>query len=169
MNKKADKIISVYWFAILLIVTAVIVYMVLVFYGQPYNIREVEADILTDKISNCISNGGKLNENWKNLKDNNLLEICNLNFNVEDYKNWKNLEQYYIEINDYKFEINSEKGFGNLIKTVKAGNSELKEDCDKNDESFSFCLERNFYILQNNEEHIIKILSIIKKNEKNII
>ena len=54
MNKKGgDKIISVYWFAIIFIVATGIVYMVLSFYGKPYDIREIEVDLLTDKIEDA--------------------------------------------------------------------------------------------------------------------
>jgi hypothetical protein len=169
MNKKADKIISVYWFAILFIVTAAIVYITFLFYGQPYNVREVEADILIDKIASCISKGGKLNsERWNKLENNNLLEICNLNFNVEDFEGWKD-DQYYVEIHYSHFDINKEINSHSWILKSSAGNFELKDYCWKNEKNFPFCLKRSFYILDdNNQEYLIKILSIVRKTEKNV-
>jgi len=82
-NKKgSDKILSIYWFAVLFIVAAAIIYMVIIFYGAPYNTRGIEEEILMDQISDCLSEGGYLKENI--LDDeffkNNFLERCNLNF-----------------------------------------------------------------------------------------
>ena len=59
-NKKGDKIISVYWFAILFIVAAAVVYMAALFYGAPYDARGIESDILTNQIADCLSQGGSL-------------------------------------------------------------------------------------------------------------
>ena len=51
LNKKGtDKIISVYWFTILFIVAGAIVYMAAAFYGEPYDVREIEANILINQI-----------------------------------------------------------------------------------------------------------------------
>jgi len=128
MNKRGDKIISVYWFAILFIVTAAIVYMASLFYGAPYDVREIEANILTEHIADCLAEGGYLrqgvlnNENFKN----NFLEECNLTFNVEDAYGWKEQEQYYISVSFYEFDQNASSGFGNRIFNITKGNANLE-------------------------------------------
>ncbi len=64
MNKLGtDKIISIYWFAILFIVAAAVVYMASVFYGGPADVREIEANILINQVADCVSQGGYLKEN----------------------------------------------------------------------------------------------------------
>ena len=94
MNKKGDKIISVYWFAILFIVAAAIDYMVVIFYGKPYDIRDVEESILINQIADCLAEGGYLkkevfdNGNFL-LNESNFLQTCHLNFDVEDIYGWK--------------------------------------------------------------------------------
>ena len=66
-KKGTDKIISVYWFAVLFIVAGGIVYMTAIFYGEPYDVREIEANLLTNQIADCLSEGGKLENTWREL------------------------------------------------------------------------------------------------------
>jgi hypothetical protein len=168
MNKKGgDKIISVYWFAILFIVAAAIVYMVFIFYGGPYNVRNLEANLLTNKISNCLSEAGYLKENILGNSDfeENFLESCDLKFEVEDVYGWREQEQYYIKINFYNFEEEES------IFEVSEGNENLLDFCDLKGESLPFCLEREFYTLDKenkNNAYTVKILSVIRKTEKNV-
>src|SRR3989338_10868548 len=61
-RKGAEKIISIYWFAILIIIAGAVVAMVSLFYGTPYDVRDAEANILVNKVSNCLSENGKLNK-----------------------------------------------------------------------------------------------------------
>jgi len=128
LNKRGGKIISVYWFAILFIVTAAVVYMASLFYGAPYDVREIEAKILTEHIANCLAEGGYLRQgilNNENFKEN-FLEECNLTFNVEDIYGWKEQEQYYLEIYFYEFDQNASSGFGNRVFNITKGNVNLK-------------------------------------------
>jgi len=77
MNKIGDKIISVYWFAILAIVAVGIVMMVAVFYGKPYDVREAEAGVMINQVVDCLSGtDGK-------LKQISSLEECHFNFGDE--------------------------------------------------------------------------------------
>ncbi|MDP2673183.1 MAG: hypothetical protein Q8O84_05205 [Nanoarchaeota archaeon] len=163
-NRKGEKVISVYWFAILFIVAAAIVYMVAVFYGKPYDVRKMEADLLTDKISECLAQGGYLKQTVfeESFKDNFLSE-CSLTFNVEDVYGWGEQEQFYSQIEIY--------GFSNdvLVSEFSVGNKNLKDFCDKNGEGFPKCVEREFYSLDKNDnQYKIKILSIVRKIEKNV-
>jgi hypothetical protein len=166
MNKKAaDKIISVYWFAILFIVAAAIVYMVFSFYGEPYDVRELEANAMINQVADCFSKGGDLKEEvlGENFKEN-FLVICNLNFEVEDVYKWKEQQQYYLEVNFLEFP--SEQN----IFQVKEGNEALKEFCDLEGKNLPFCLERSFYVINKTsiDQYQVNILSIVKKTEKNV-
>ncbi len=134
-NKRGgDKIISVYWFAILLIVAGAIVYMAALFYGAPYYVRGIESEILTGKIADCLSQGGYLKENVRSddFKDN-FLEECSLNFDVEDVYGWEAQEQYYVEVSFCEFNQDSLDGCGEQIFNLVEGNVNLKT---------SFLLER---------------------------
>lgn len=167
-NRKADKILSVYWFAILIIVSGGIFAMVYTFYGAPYDVREIEATLLMNRIADCISYAGKMNaeliSSGKFNQENNFLDKCHLNFNTTEWGE----EQYYAEINFYKLEnVNSP------VFSVKKGNSKWLPSCslqeNKNEEKLAQCSEKSFYSLDNlNNQYIIKILSVVRKSEKNV-
>ncbi len=173
-NKKANKMVSVYWFAILFIVAAAIVYMVLSFYGKPYDIREVEAHALTNKIAGCLSEAGVLNERIfkegvlnEDFKEN-FIEECKLIFEVEDAYGWREQGQYYVEVGFYDFSTKAQIG-----SIIKQGNLNLVSSCgvetDIEEERIAKCVEREFYSLDDEGKvHLIKILSIVRKIEKNI-
>jgi hypothetical protein len=163
-NKKADKIISVYWFAILFIVAGAIAYMVISFYGEPYDIREAEAYALTNKVAGCLSEVGYLKEGVLNEDfRENFMEICKLNFEIEDVHGWREHGQYYVEINFYNFSTNQS------ISEIKKGNEALKMDCELKGKTFPVCLERSFYTLDREKnQYQINILSIVRKTEKNV-
>jgi len=164
MNKKGDKLISVYWFAILFIVAAGIVYMVSAFYGKPYDIREAEADILTTKIAGCISEAGYLKEGvlTENFREN-FAEICTINFQVEDAYGWRDRGQYYVEVEFLDF------GTGQQVFEASEGNSGLKPDCELEGKTLPVCIERSFYSIdENGNQYQVNILSIVRKTEKNV-
>lgn len=171
-NKKgADKIISVYWFVVLFLVAGAIVYMVASFYGKPYDIREIEANILTDKVANCVSYSGEIRNGVLSSDDlteefkNNFLDFCDLTFNVEDSFGWKSEEQYFIQIGFYDFE--NYPG-SNFLFGLSTGNFNLKQFCGQAGSGMPICLEREFYSLgENGKKYVIKINSIVKKIEKN--
>ena len=169
-HKAMEKILSVYWFAILIIVAGGIFAMVYAFYHHPYDVREIEADIMVNKISDCLSWGGYLKEDvfdGKNfiLNNDNFLEICNLNFDVE--KKWEDELQYYAEINFYKVD-DLENSFFNVFN----GNKNLISSCAIQDEEYeklAECVEKRFYSVgKDGSQFSIKILSIVRKSEKNV-
>lgn len=162
-KKATEKIISVYWFVILFIVAAAIVYMTASFYGKPYDARQIEADLLADNVAKCISEAGYLNEEVLDPQfTENFLENCNINFNVEDAYGWREQEQYYIELNLADFSS------GEKILEVTAGNAELKSFCNLKGNNLPVCLERSLYVIdKNNNQYQADIFSIIRKTEKN--
>lgn len=125
-NRRGSKVISVYWFAILFIVAGAVVYMVASFYGEPYDVREIESHILQTQIANCIAEGGYLKEGVLTEMQNNFLDFCNFNFEVEDSYGWKKGSEYYIELGIYDFDENSVAGIGNAVMEIKEGNPNLK-------------------------------------------
>ncbi len=159
----AEKIISVYWFAIIFIVAAAIVYMTASFYGKPYDVRQIEADLLTNKVAECISEAGYLNEKILNQQfAENFPENCNINFNVEDAYGWREQEQYYLELNLTGFSS------GDKVLEIKKGNSNLKSFCNLKGENLPYCLERILYVIdKNNIQYQANILSVVRKTEKN--
>lgn len=159
MNKKgADKVLSVYWFAILAIVAGGITAMVFTFYNSPYDIRELEADILSEKISECLSPEGVLSERFLESSESeiNLQKECNIIFN----------EEYYLEVDIKDFDS------GNSVSKIVSGNPDIKADCNIQEEekfgSLARCSENRFYSVDgDNNQYSIKIIAGIRKTNEN--
>ena len=171
-NKKgADKLISVYWFAILVIIAGGVVMMVNVFYSSPYDVREVEAEILAAKVADCLVRGGEMNPlltsptgAFRESFSDNFMELCDLNFDVEgEFER----PEYYIEVVFYIENDLDRKKF-ELIE----GNLNWKEDCnfeDKSHEKLVKCVEKDFYAVNPVQGiYLVKILSIVGKQDQNV-
>jgi len=168
MNKKgAEKILSVYWFVILILVAGGVFAMVYLFYNHPYDIRDLEADILSNKIADCLSEKGYLKskifyQGSFSLSSENFLNKCNLNFESKEEE-----PQYYSEIQIYLFE-----NLNNPILEILNGNKNLISSCEIQNENYqklAKCSEKKFYTLDaENNQYLIKILSIVRKTEKNV-
>ena len=64
-NKKgSDKVLSIYWFVILFIISTGIFAMVYVYYHSPFNVLGAEGEIMANKIAECVSQQGKTNSAW---------------------------------------------------------------------------------------------------------
>ncbi|HIH52420.1 MAG TPA: hypothetical protein HA284_02695 [Nanoarchaeota archaeon] len=170
INKKGDKLISVYWFAILVIVAVGIVLMVNTFYGENYDVRSQEAEILAQKVADCIYFGGEFNPLIINpqggfredFKDN-FLKMCNFNFTIEG-----SLERppYYLEVGFFSD--------GDLKKSsfnILAGNKNWKSDCSvgvSQRANLVTCNEKEFFaVTKSDSVYLIKILSIVGKVDEN--
>ncbi|MBR9701420.1 hypothetical protein GOV13_00695 [Candidatus Pacearchaeota archaeon] len=135
MNKRGtDKIISVYWFAILFIVAAAVVYMAAVFYGTPYDIRGAEASAMINQIADCITEGNSL----KNVSQETFMDACHLNFGEEN-------DEYYVKVSN---------------PDVEKGNVNLKEFCDKKGDKLPKCVDRKLYILGG---EVVEIKVVVNK------
>lgn len=154
-KKGAEKIMSVYWFAILFIVAAAIVYMVSAFYGKPYDTRHIEADLLASKAAKCVSYAGYLNEEILEQQfTKNFPESCGITFKGIE-------EKYHLEMSLTNLSS------GKKTLEIKEGNQNLKFSCNIKGENLPFCLERSLYIIdKNNNQYKADILSIVGKTEK---
>lgn len=169
-NKRGDKILSIYWFAILVLVAGGIFGMVYVFYGTPYDVREIEARVLMNQIADCISYAGRINTDLisdsqttqKSGED--FLKDCHLNFKSSEWED----EQYYTEIDFYKLE-----DMDNAVLSINAGDNKWLSSCglqeDKEQRNLPQCVRDSFYSLDNaDNQYIIKILAVVRKTEKNV-
>ncbi len=163
-NKKGDKLISVYWFAVLFIVAAAVSFMVISFYGEPYDIREAEASALANRIANCMTEDNYLREDiFDGEFKENLLSECRITFNIEDTYNWREREQYYVEGDVLDFDS------GENIFSVQEGDISLKDFCGEEGKTLPVCIERSFYSLDmEGNQYKVDITSIVRKTEKNV-
>ena len=163
MNRKgAEKILSIYWFLILTVVAGGIFAMVYAFYNHPYDVRELEADIMISKMADCISEGGKIKENRLNDENfkNTFLNECGFNFDGGETM------QYYLEVDFYTLNNKDESLF-----SLAEGNENWIADCELEKEygRTAECVEKRFYAVgQDNNQYLIKILAIIGKTKENV-
>lgn len=169
--KKGDKIISVYWFVILIIVSVAVVYGISAFYSHPYDVRAIEAEVLSNKVADCFSSSGKLNDGL--FKDGSFdpefnqkfMSFCKLDFNPE--KSFESVEQYYVKADFYKVDNLNEPTF-----VAYVGNQNLASNCEIQKEEdykrIAKCLEKRFYATYAGDQYLIKILSVVRKTEKNV-
>jgi len=170
-GKKAEsKIISVYWFVILLLVATGIIVMVNVFYGSPYDIRRIEAEILSENIANCISPGGEINEDllspteiFKEEFRDNFLSRCNVTLDAQS--EFKDI-QYYLEI-----EFTKKDSPKRVLFEIVEGNPNFKEDCNLDGtkhEKLVQCVQKEFYSMgEKGTLYSIKMTSMVRKTEQN--
>lgn len=167
INKRGtDKVLAVYWFAILIIVTVAIVSGVSIFYGAQYDVRDVESIALANKIADCVSKGGKMNYlmDEKEINSDNFLSICRLNFANQE-------QDLYAEVDFYDFDscsINDKKCSVSLLN-VKTFTQSWIEQCNL-DSKGPVCKERWFYTLSKDgqQEIIIRIFTGVNKAGENV-
>lgn len=177
MNKSGtDKILSIYWFVILTLIAGGIFGMVYVFYGAPYDVRGIESEIFAEKIADCISQQGTIDseffseDKFNSGINENFMNKCNFNFNVEAGYGENTETQYFYEVEFY-----TPSDIENSVFSFNGGNTNWKGDCfikkenDKDYNKLAKCTERRFYSLNDKgQQYLIKILSVIGKSEKNV-
>lgn len=170
-DKRAqDKVLSLYWIMILIITAGGIFGMVYSFYNHPYDVRQVEAEILTHKVADCLSYGGDINSNV--FLDNgfdgnfgiNFLDECNLNLKTLGEEE---ITEFYVDINFY----DSEK-LGESVFNFDLGNKGLIAGCniqsEKEFEKEVRCIEKEFFSFEGDNLYLIKIFSIVRKTPQNV-
>jgi hypothetical protein len=176
MNKLGtDKILSIYWFIVLTLVAGGIFAMVYVFYGPPYDVREIESEIFAQRIADCISERGLIQEYFFVEKVFNqeigstFTERCNFNFEVEEGYGEEEHIQYF-----YKVEFYTIRDLTNPVFSFYDGNNNWESECfvkkenNKEYKRLAKCNEKRFYALnKEGDQYLIKILSVIGKAEKN--
>ncbi len=163
-NKKAEQMISVYWFVILILVAVGIYAMIAAYFNYPTDVRQWEAEVLGNRVADCISENGKivqeLNEEFKS----NFLIICGLNLEAQKLEQ----PQFYIEVNFFNVE-NLEESIFNFSK----GNYAWKEQYFLQEEGkFQRVVkgsEKRFYSVDNQGKQIlVEVLTVVRKTEKNV-
>ncbi len=170
INKKGSKLLSLYWFAILVIVATGIVLMVNSYYGNPYDVRQVESGVLADHIANCIYFGGEINPQllspggvFKPAFRDNFLKYCTLNFSVQGEFT---ATPYYVSVN-----ISQGVEYSQNVFSVSQGNTNLRSDCFVNvadKTNLATCTNKTFYMKSPNDQiYSVNILAVVSKVNEN--
>lgn len=168
-NKRGEeKLISMYWFLILTLIAGGIVLMVNTFYSSPYDVREIESEILANKVADCVFYSGEVN---KLLNSNgvfreefrdNFLDRCNFNFDALD--EFRDVD-YYASAGFYSSESSDRPAF-----LLEDGNVNLIEDCnvEASKKKLGKCYENEFWAKTSSDKvYLVKILTIVKKVQEN--
>lgn len=172
-KKGEEKMMSVYWFIMVVVIAGGVVAMVSMFHGNAYDVREVEANLVVNKFSDCVSESGKLNEDFLNnsdLKQNVSLEsVCSFDFAANSAKYGdKERSEYFLE---GRF---SEFSSGKHLENYSAGSLEFKPQCKTQNETqkydrFVRCVNRTFYVSSGSgSSYEINVLSAVSKSDKNV-
>jgi hypothetical protein len=115
-NKRAvETLLSIWWFFVIALIGLGIVVGVLMFYSTNIDARGIEASIMSEKIVDCISHNGMLNESLLVSSDD-IISFCK--FNKEFYSE-KGFLYFSIKVFDS----------GKLIKEISSGLAANEKDC----------------------------------------
>lgn len=163
-GKKGDeKLLSIYWFVILIIITIGIVAGVLHVFGSNVDVRMAEAGLLRDKIVECLVDKGEL---VRNLPDS--LKECKIDLN-DNTEKYKDREQYAVKLELYDENLNflEERKFGNTAFFAVAC-----YDCYERANEFNEKAPRGedvtLYVLDKGKGRFLVIKTAVDKYEKNI-
>lgn len=153
-NKKAgEKLLSIWWIFVLLVIGGGIVLGVIIFQSKEININPLEADLLSEKISQCFSNEGYLD---RNIDENNIFAECRIS------------EKLFEKGSDFYFRVLVYEG-GNLIKKIEKGDFSFEKECviGKSIEMKNSpkCSEKSFLVLDSNGKEL-KIVILTSSNQK---
>ena len=160
---KAEKLLSLWWFFVLGVIGGGLVIGVLIHTSTQINVDELEADILSERITRCISDNGFLD---KKVLDNSfdIFEDCNLN------------KIMFEEGSNFYFNISIYNPDDSLNKEIVQGVSSFEADCSiqkkVNAKHFPKCVEKQetFLFKQGDfiEEFKLEILTASNQEGKKI-
>lgn len=167
MNRKGwEEVLTLYLIMMMIFSGGVIVLCVLIINGAPVDVRKTEADILANRVIDCIVNQGYLIENFNSEFD--LKKNC--------YFNFYSLENEKIDESQYfvKIEIKYADSDAVLMSWQTADSLGIEDYCilqeEKNKEYTKLpkCVRKEIYSLKDDKEIIISVLTGINKGEKNV-
>tara|TARA_Y100000310_G_C20515584_1_gene731019 strand:- start:34 stop:450 length:417 start_codon:yes stop_codon:yes gene_type:complete len=113
MNKVGgEKVLSIWMFLIFGVIALAVFVMVSMFYGQEFDIREAQAEVLVLRLENCFSS----------YSEDFLIDSCNIRELDEDF---------YFSVEVY--------GEGELIEEYSSGSPGFEVECELPSENFARC------------------------------
>lgn len=134
-NKAETKLLAIWWFLVLIIVSAGIILGTSFFRADKIDVRQAEASIMVEKLSSCLVSNGHINQQMISSQ---IFDSCYLN---EKIVNASSIYLGRIRVYD-----SSNK----LIKEYSFGNNALEANCKigevvANSQKFPRCSEKTFF------------------------
>lgn len=142
--KKAEtKLLAIWWFLVLIIITLGIVMGTSFFTANKLDVREAEAGILIEKVANCVIVNGMVNEKAINS----IFDSCYLN------------EKIINQSSSYFIKIQILNSTDKIIRQYVFGNNALEADCKvgaamTSAKKFPRCLEKSFFAVNSFGENV---------------
>lgn len=161
-SRKGD-LMSIWWWVIMGVSGIFIIMCVLVINGSPIDVRKAEAEILANRIIDCLVVNGKLVDMPQNI---NIEEFCGFNFN-EFIDGKVEKSQYYVQLKIKDLD-------GKEIKNIETFDSSyIKDSCElqkktKLQKKLPRCVEKEIYsLMKDGKEVKILIFTGVNKGGKN--
>jgi len=165
-NKKAgEKYLSIWWIFVLIIITVAIVAGVSINRLKDVNTKAIEADILVNRVADCLIQQGYIKQ-----------EFLNENFDIFkecliDKETITNSEKYYLNIAVYNYnscKIEAEKlNCQNPEIKYEFGVLDFENQCGMEGTNYPKCSEKYIYTLNKSEsKFILKIKAGSNKQGK---
>lgn len=171
-GKKGDeRVLSIYLFIIYIIVAIALVSGVIIFYGTPLDIRELEARALTDRVIYRLVDKGELTgEVFKTDFD--LKAYCGLDFK-DNTKKYAGEEQYGLKVIISKFDSCSKNKDGYLScafneNSFEYGRTDFFSYCGANGNKIPKCYHQQIYVLNSGKQYLLDVSSTVGKVEANV-
>ncbi len=118
MNKKGgEKILSVWWIFVLVVIGGAVVIGVLIYFNADVNIKEFEADILSERIVRCLVDNSYLRQDFLDGEFD-IFEKCNLK------------KEVFQGTSNFHFKISAYNGDNLLREEVIGGAVSFEKDCE---------------------------------------
>lgn len=159
LNKKGgERVLSLYWFVIFILLAIAVVSGVYIFFSKPIDVREAETSMLNDKVIQCFVDNGKL-RNLEDISAENFEERCGLY--LKDNAGKYDKVQYYIEVRDVL----------NNAVLAKFGDDTYKAFCGQEESKLNipYCIKTRFGVLSGDNLKTIEIISAIGKIKQNAV
>ena len=144
MDKKGEKLFSIWWFIIIIIIGLGIVAGVSLFYSSNLDIRSLEADALSSKVVKCISSSDGINPTI--LESNfDIFSECSLSQSV-----------FKISVSDF---FTGESVIGHSF-----GNNAFEKNCDIKSKitavKYPECSSKSVYVIdKDNKKYLVNVLA----------
>lgn len=154
MNKRGEKLFSIWWFIIVAIVGLGIVTGVTYFYSSNFDVRSLEADVLSSKVIKCVAKPVGINPLIiEKEKDFNLYTECGISQSV--LENGK----YFVKIEVKDFFDGSSVG-----EAKKFGNSAFEKECEIKNKitasNYPECSPKSVYVIdKDNNKYLVSVLA----------
>jgi len=149
-SKKGDsKLLSVWWFAVLVFIAVGIVIGVMIFFSGKLDVRLLEAEALANRVADCLSENGYISREFLADKSK-IFDLCSLNGDILNKSG-----NYFLKISLADASTKKESSPAAVF-----GNAAFEADCKigagmLEARYYPRCVTKQFYLLDKDNKRII--------------